>query len=169
MFIGIAAACVLTTFPPPARCRCVDVDLTSRATVQAYTDSGHAAFVGRALAVRTVRDTFGFTMRPTSSGFVRDAPILKDFFEYTVVVSTWWGASPRDTILVRTVTQPTMCGATVAVGADYLFLGRRPSSGLVRVDKCLPPLAPADASAAIRLLDELAPRRRRDVNSRGHR
>jgi hypothetical protein len=153
---------MLATSLLPVRCRCVDVDVASRATVQAYTDSVHAAFIGRALAVRTVRDTFAFTVNPTSAGFVRGAPIIADFFEYTVVVSTWWGASSGDTVLVRTVSQPTMCGATVAVGTDYLFLGSYTRSGVVRVDKCVPPLPLGGASATIRLLNELAPRGGRD-------
>jgi hypothetical protein len=131
------------------------------ARVRALIDSNHRVFVGRAIAVRAVNDTFGFLAIPNGAGFTQGDPILADFLVYTVVVSAWWGDKPQDTVAVRTAAQTTMCGATVDLNREYLFPASIRSNGGALIDKCQPPQPAAAAQGIMDLLDQVVPRVRR--------
>lgn len=165
MIINLIVGCALLQASPPVRCRCIQdpqtLTFTSMAKVRPLVDSSHRVFVGRAIAVRVVNDTFGFVAIPTGTGFMQGDPILADFLEYTVVVSAWWGDKPQDTVAVRTPAQSTMCGITVELNREYIFPASIRSNRGMLIDKCQPPRPAEAAQGMMDLLDQVVPRVRR--------
>lgn len=154
MFAELAVVCTLVA-PPTARCRCGTIPpLTSAAAVRARVGPTGGALIGRAIRSRVTRDTFGIIMQVDSLGRLVSGPAdMTDFVEYTVVVTTWWGVQPRDTVAVRTPVQSTMCGTALQLGTPYLFLTAGHDRARGMITRCFPPPEAESAKELIAILD----------------